>query len=237
MYDLHSHCLPNLDDGAKNVEMSLEMLKCAKAQGVNTVCATPHCITDMDEGIVSFLEKRQKSYEKLASQMQNNDEYPRLLLGAEVYLGCDMSDFEHLKELCYQGTDYILLEMPSGFEPSELSEWIYNISIKGLKPVIAHIDRCPDYEEIIDELEGTDVVFQVNASQFLTMTGRHLLKKLFKKHSKYFVSSDMHNMSSRACNIGEARKICDKKFPKLSKLLFCEGAAHIIENKAFIEGV
>lgn len=233
MYDLHSHCLPGLDDGAKNVEMSLEMLRSAKAQGVNTVCATPHCITDVDEGIVTFLEKRSKAFSKLDEYLKTDESLPKLVVGAEVYLGCDMSDFEHLPLLCYGDTNYILLEMPSGFEPSELAEWIYNISIKGLRPVIAHIDRCPDYEEIMEALEGTDVIFQINASQFLTMSGRFLLKKIFKKNCRFFVSSDMHNTSSRACNIGKAREICDKKFPRLSNELFSETAANILLNKTF----
>ena len=225
MFDLHSHVLPALDDGAKNIEMSLEMLKSAKMQGVNTVCATPHCITDSDEGVVSFLEKRSASYEQLLPLIENKDEYPKLLLGCEVYLGCDMSEFEHLKELCYEGTNYILLEMPSGTEPGVLAEWIYNISIKGLRPVIAHIDRCPDYEEIMEELEGTDVIFQINASQFLTMSGRRLLKKLFKTGFDFFVSSDMHNTTSRVCVMGQARSICEKKFKGKADMLFSKQAS------------
>ena len=233
--DLHSHVLPFVDDGAKNMEMSLEMLRNAKAQGVDTVVATPHCITDVNEAIAKFVAKRNDSYEKLLSEIEGKAEYPKVLLGCEVYLGCDMSDFEDLSKLCYEGSDYILLEMPSGFEPSEIAEWIYNISIKGLRPVIAHIDRCPDYDEIMQELSGMDVVYQVNASQFLTMKGRHLLKKIFKHHNKFFVSSDMHNTSSRCCNLNEAKAICDKKFAKMSSLLFEDGASYILSNKAFFE--
>lgn len=233
MLDLHSHVLPKVDDGAKDVEMSLEMLKEAKRQGVDVLCATPHCVTDKEEGIASFLEKRKHAYEKLMSAMQESDEYPRIVLGAEVYLGCDMSDFSNLHELCYEGTDYILLELPHGYKASELAEKVYNIKIKGIKPVIAHVDRYSSYKEIIDELAPLDVVFQLNASQFKTMSGRKILKTAFKMYDKFVVSTDMHNLTERPCNIEAAYKMASKKFSGLADMLFISGGECIVNNKHF----
>ncbi len=233
MLDLHSHVLPKVDDGAKDVEMSLEMLKEAKRQGVDVLCATPHCVTDKEDGIVSFLEKRKHAYDKLVSAMENADDYPKIVLGAEVYLGCDLSDFANIHDLCYEGTDYILIELPHGYKPSELAEKIYNIKVKGMKPVIAHVDRYSSYKEIVEELAPLDVVFQLNASQFKTMSGRKILKNVFRMYDKFVVSTDMHNLTERPCNIEAAYKMASKKFSHLADMLFTYGGECIIGNKPF----
>ena len=50
MFDLHSHVLPKIDDGARNLDMSIAMLSMAKEQGIKTLAATPHCMADSEEG-------------------------------------------------------------------------------------------------------------------------------------------------------------------------------------------
>lgn len=233
MIDMHSHILPYIDDGAKDVEMSLAMLKLAKEQGVKKVAATPHCFTSKQDGIDGFLKKRQDSYEKLMSAMDNKDDYPEIILGAEIHLACDMGELPNISSLCYQNTNYILLEIPDGYNPATFAEWVYNISIKGLRPVIAHIDRYKGFQDFMEELVPLDVVFQVNATQFSTLSGRMLLKKIFKKHNKFIVSSDMHNLTSRPCNIGTAFASAQKKFPGFCPMLFNDGAQAILGNKDF----
>ena len=128
---------------------------------------------------------------------------------------------------------YILLELSDNGDASEVAEWIYNISIKGFRPVIAHIDRYPDYRDVMDELSHLDVVYQVNAARFLTMSDRGLLKKIFKTHDKFVVSTDMHNLTTRICNMGDAYKIAAKKFPSMIDMLFGGGAENILNNRNF----
>ncbi len=234
MFDLHSHTLPFVDDGAKDVEMSLAMLKSAKEQGVDLVAATPHCVAKDAEAVDALVTKRQAGYEKLMEAIKDKSEYPEIILGAEVYLCKDISDYKNLSSLCYQNTNYILLELPDDNHPSEIAEWIYNISIKGYRPVIAHVDRYPDYDEIMEELGHLDVIYQINAARFLSMSDRRLLRSIFKRHDKFFVSSDMHNTTTRICKMGAAKIIADKKFSNMSRMLFEDGARFIVENKSFV---
>ena len=118
MIDFHSHFLPNIDDGAKNLDESLEMLRISKKSGVDTVVSTSHCYAfDGSSSIQSFLEKRQLAYSQVSSAIQDSNElYPEIVLGCEVHLVHNLSTFPELPLLCIQNTDYILLEMPS-------SEW------------------------------------------------------------------------------------------------------------------
>ena len=72
-YDMHSHILPNIDDGAKTLEDSLKLLSCLEKQGVTNVCLTPHFYTneisaedfatlyEMDKQHINLLDARRKS--------------------------------------------------------------------------------------------------------------------------------------------------------------------------------
>lgn len=236
VYDLHSHFLPSIDDGAKSVSMSLEMLSDAASQNIELVAATPHCLAHTKQDIDAFLEARETSYCDLLREISvqhKEQSVPKIVLGAEVYLGCDISEFSNFDALCYGGTEYILLEMSNDCEASRLAEWVYNVTSKGIKPIIAHIDRYSFYKELMLELSGIKVIYQVNASNFFNISGRIRLRNIFSKHDKFFVSSDMHNMTTRRCNMSGAGEIARKKFSSMYEMLFEKGARMVIENKCF----
>jgi len=56
--DLHTHILPGMDDGARNVAMSLAMLEAERAQGVDTVVLTPHFYREREDA-ERFLQRRE----------------------------------------------------------------------------------------------------------------------------------------------------------------------------------
>lgn len=64
MIDVHSHILPAIDDGSRNVETSQKMLEMSAAQGVELICATPHFYASRDR-VDEFLRRREASYERL----------------------------------------------------------------------------------------------------------------------------------------------------------------------------
>ncbi len=231
MIDMHSHVLPAIDDGAKDAETSVSMLSLAKKQGVTVCCATPHFTRKTPGGAEGFTQMREKSFDMLKScpQFQNAD-LPEIVLGAEVHLDYDISENENIHMLCYENTDYMLVELSSVPKPAVMAEWVYNLTVRGIKPVMAHIDRYPFCIEMMDELIGVNVVYQVNASRFLNMSGRHVLNKLFKRNEFFFASSDMHNMDDRACNMLPAFQIAKKKYGDMCDELFNDTAQKILKN-------
>ena len=216
MIDFHSHFLPNIDDGAKNLDESLEMLRISKKSGVDTVVSTSHCYAfDGSSSIQSFLEKRQRAYSQISSVIQDNSElYPEIVLGCEVHLVHNLSAFPELPLLCIQNTDYILLEMPSSEWKDEDFEEIYQITKLGLKPIIAHIDRYFDMEEKFSELFSLNLLFQANAESFISRDTRRKLYSLFEKDALHIVGSDMHNTALRPPNLAEGYAVIEKKFGK-----------------------
>lgn len=225
MLDLHSHCLPGVDDGAKDLSESIAMLSDSFKQGVRVCAATPHCRVHRPSSVDTFLEKRAKGLEKLKPHL--TDEMPKIILGAEVYLDNDINNYGGIERLCLENTDYIMLEFPIDKADPRWAEWIYELNRKGLKVLVAHVDRYMEWEKMMADFKGLDVKYQVNASRFTEFMAGRLVKALMEYGHDYVVSSDMHNTKFRSCNMGKAYEKAKKKFGDKADLLFSENASKI----------
>lgn len=207
MVDMHSHILPEIDDGAESVEESIAMLSEAYAQGVRYIVATPHCHVIDDEGIEAFLEKREQAYNRLMTALNQTDTLvPEILLGAEVALNPYLSQLSNLDKLCIGDTKCILLEPMFENMCDTVGEWIYEIGLKGFTPIVAHIERYTD--EALEKMGifQVDAIMQLNASAFLTLHDRRRVRKFIKENKIFVMGSDMHNMHLRKCEIEKAYK-------------------------------
>ena len=107
--DHHCHILPGIDDGSKNEDMSLEMIRQMHAQGVERIVATPHFYCHREKSVERFLEKRQQAFSKVKSlDIPIKD----IRLGAEVAIEHGISEVSGIEKLAIEGTNYILLEFP-----------------------------------------------------------------------------------------------------------------------------
>ena len=138
--DFHAHILPAADHGCADVRTSIQQLTLAKQAHVDTVIATPHFYPQL-ESIDEFLLRRKQCSQKLAEAIYNKD-LPEVLVGAEVQLCPGMDRMEGLQQLCIQGTNILLLELPPHYSLRTFDNVIDNL-IYGhrLKVVLAHIDR------------------------------------------------------------------------------------------------
>lgn len=214
MIDLHSHILPEFDDGAKSVEESLEMLRESKRQGVDKIVSTSHCYPKREGSIRGFLNDRAEALAWLKEEIaKSGEDLPEIYAGCELNICRDFTEDDGLKELCIEGTDYLLLEMP--YEPwsESVIEVVYKTTLKGIRPVMAHIDRfLYQKPEMLNALFELDVLYQVNAEAFMD---RHMIKQvegLFDAGRANFIGTDMHNLGSRKPCMGEARERILKYF-------------------------
>ena len=112
MIDFHSHILPAIDDGSRDVEETKQLLHEEMNQGVTSIIATPHFYADRFS-VERFLEERQKAFQTVLEDTQIRQQgRPSLCVGAEVYFFPGMGRAEKLRSLCIEGTDVILIEMP-----------------------------------------------------------------------------------------------------------------------------
>ncbi len=213
--DFHTHIIPGIDDGAKNVEMSQEMLSCAKRCGAETVIFTPHVssLADFD----AFLEKRTKGIAELNNAIKK-DRFacPHMLSGAEVLLDSALSERENVSSLCIEGTELLLLELPYTAWNSWYNNEIYNIISKhNVTPVMAHIERYlkdPGDIKKLSTLTSLGVKFQVNAGSFMSFSGRRIIRALAAEGLIWAIGSDCHNMSGRSPDIKRALSLFERKF-------------------------
>ncbi|MBQ5330456.1 MAG: capsular polysaccharide biosynthesis protein [Oscillospiraceae bacterium] len=212
--DFHCHILPGFDDGSKNTQMSLEMLRKERAQGVDRVILTSHFYRDREE-CGHFLKRRKAAFEHLLDAMQKDGgDFPELKLGAEVAM-CRSLAYEDLKPLCIEGTNTLLLELP--FEP--MGSWFKDvqsiINSNSVKVVLAHVERfraCLD-KKSFEQVMALPVTKQINTTSLLK-DGFFLKRQLFKlveSEQVHILGTDAHNLDIRPVNIGDAMEILRKK--------------------------
>lgn len=212
--DFHSHILPGIDDGSKNVEESLQMLRMMAKQGITHVVATPHFYPQHDTP-ESFLKRRAEAEAVLREAMAGENGLPELSIGAEVYYFRGISDSDTIKELTVDKKRCILIEMPSIPWTETMYRELEDLYVKrGLLPVIAHLDRYIGpfrTHGIPKRLAAMPVLVQANAEFFLERSTSAMALRMLKKGTIHLLGSDCHNMTSRKPNLGEALELIQRK--------------------------
>lgn len=170
LIDFHTHILPEIDDGSRNVEMSLNMLAAQREQQVDEIVATPHFYAQKDS-VEEFLLRRQRSYEKLKTKMAETNLDQKLHLAAEVYYFQGIGSAGMIPKLCVEGTQTLLLEMPfAQWDSAVYADVEKLVQRQKLKVVIAHIERYYEFQkkkEIWNAVMELPLYRQMNAGVFL----------------------------------------------------------------------
>ena len=201
LIETHCHILPEIDDGASSLEMSLEMVERLKCQGAQKIIATPHYYSD-SISLADFVKKRNAAYERLCRALPPDS--PQIIPAAEVYISKYLFGNDDLSEICAGSTKYAFIEHPfsEDFSDRALERLSSLIIDYGITPVLVHIERyrsLMDDTDTLDELIDMGCLTQVNISSFAD-AHRSIRKKLFKyleSERISFIGSDCHNTSTR----------------------------------------
>ena len=211
LIDLHSHVLPQLDDGSDSVEMSLAMLYQMAEQGVDVVCATSHYYAKYNS-IPAFCERRAEAMERLSSVL--TAELPRVLPAAEVAYFPHMEE-QDLTPLCIQGTRTLMLEMPfadwTGLQLETVEALVLDCRYD---VVLVHPERfcfSKSNRHKLEKLAELPIGLQVNAGSLLRWGTRRLALDLLQMAQYPLLGSDCHNLTSRPPNLKEGRKVVMQK--------------------------
>lgn len=200
--DIHCHILPNIDDGAKNIDTSIKMASIAVSEGIDRIIATPHFDPGTDN-IEVFLEKRNNALAALKSELEARNIDIDIIPGAEVYLSPALINMEGLEQLCLGDSRYLLAEMPFTLVPQWLDEILYSIQLKGITPILAHPERSVKVikePHILDKIVRNGTMLQLNASSICHMKNRQLrkcIKYLFGSGMVHFIATDAHSTLNR----------------------------------------
>jgi len=209
--DWHSHILPGVDDGSRNMAESLTMLRMLREQGVDTVIATPHFYAN-ERSVNRFLKKRNNALEELRTQLTGQD--ITIVPGAEVKYYPGISRMSDLKQLCIEGSGLLLLEMPmSKWTEYTMRELVELSSTSGMTVVLAHIERYwgDQSRAAWSRLYDCGILMQTNASFFNSILTRKKALRMIEEGAIHFIGSDCHNTSTRAPHMDRAVQLIEKK--------------------------
>lgn len=230
MIDFHSHVLPCIDDGSRNVPESVEMLKESFHQGVGTVIATPHFSADR-ETVDEFLLRRQTSHMALLEGI--TDSVPEILLGAEVRYYDGISHMQDLAKLRVENSRLLLLEMPMRRWTEYAVKDVCDIACRGnITVVLAHIERYLPFQSksVIQRFLENGILFQVSADFFTGVFSRHRAMKMLTREQIHFVGSDAHNTTTRPPNMKGMAEAITRVFGQDGKEHFINECREIFEQ-------
>lgn len=232
-YDLHTHILPAVDDGAKNAEEALRLIDALSYQGVRNICFTPHFYTH-HESMEDFLLRRNTSAKDFLPCVPED---VNIKLGAEVYVTKYLfSEDRDFTPLCIEGTSYMITEFPYGSEFSDKTmQMITNLRDKGITPVLPHVERYPHLmknKRTLEALIYSGVLIQSNAVSFTQFSTKRKLVKLLKDGCIHVLSSDAHSMTRNSpLAITEALEYIKSKCGEEAIVTLSQNAEQIFSGK------
>lgn len=196
MIDIHSHIIPNVDDGARSVEETFNILKEAQEAGFTDVILTSHFLLNYYETnaqeLIFWKEKLQEVLKKQGTKIN-------LHSGMEIYITNQMEELlESKKILTLANSRYMLIELPLATNVKYFDYVVYYLEAKGIKPIIAHPERykCVQKDpDIVEEYIEKGCLIQCNYGSIVNLYGREAektIKTLLKKNQVHFLGSDVH---------------------------------------------
>jgi len=210
--DLHNHLLPGIDDGARKLEETLQLLRLAGRDGVGTVVATPH----MKPGVYDNRRGGILDRVALVREAQKGDEAAgvTLLPGAEVYFTADLPARARAGELMTVGDRgrFLLLELPYQQIPMHVDDMIFELRLLGITPLMAHPERVAYYLEDIERVAVSvrlGALTQVTAGSITGRFGpkaRDFAHALLARGLVHVIASDSHDARHRPPTLSEGMR-------------------------------
>lgn len=198
MKDLHSHLLPGIDDGCKDIGESITLLKAAQEQGITDLVLTPHYMENTKYNANN--EEKNKRFEELKEAAKKAGIEINLYLGNEVYMTENFQDLLKQQEITtINNSKYLLIEFPLGNMLYNSKEILYDLVVSGYVPILAHPERYRIFQrhpDHIDEYLRMGVLLQGNYKSLYGKYGKDAKKTLiyFLKNNKItFLASDCHH--------------------------------------------
>ncbi|MBE6749621.1 MAG: hypothetical protein E7560_00460 [Ruminococcaceae bacterium] len=197
-FDIHTHILPFIDDGASSVKESVALLENLKEQGITDVILTPHFYPQIDN-FEEFREDIKETYSELLKAY--NEDLPNVYLGCELFYFSGMGNSELLGEFCLNNSALLLLELTDEVIDKKLFEDLGKIKENfGITPIIAHIERyhkAKNYKKLLKFVEENKLPIQINATSVLLPAFKRVIKKLLSVNTVCVIASDSHSVETR----------------------------------------
>jgi len=196
--DMHSHLLPGIDDGAPNLDTSIELIKGLMHLGFKKLITTPHIMQDMYPNKRDDILQR---CENLKNDLSENGITVEIEAAAEYFLDDNLKKLLANKEpLLTMGDGLVLVEFSMASEPLDFKELLFEMQMQSYRPIIAHPERYVYHErnkEFFENLKSAGYLFQLNIMSLAGAYGKsvHELARYLIKHQYYdLAGTDIHSL-------------------------------------------
>lgn len=195
--DMHSHLLPGIDDGARDLETSLELIRGMQALGYQKLITTPHIIWDMYKNTPWIINEKLDEVKKAVQQEGIEVE---LHAAAEYFLDEHVEELLRKKEpLLTISGNKVLTEFSMAFPSLNTRDILFEMQMQGYQPIIAHPERyiyLQQNKEFYQELKDIGCLFQLNILALGGHYGRsvkYLAEYLLENGFYDLLGTDLHN--------------------------------------------
>ena len=203
--DIHCHIVFGVDDGARDLKDSVNIVKMAYNQGIREMIATPH----FETGVYEDNQKEiHENFETLKKALEARAIKVKLHLGNEIYYSYGVVDnLEKGKINTLAGTRYVLVEFSPADGFKYIKESLYELVSAGYIPILAHAERFPEvikYEDRVKALIEEGSYIQINAHTIAGGSGMMMRRRIIKYIQKglvHFVGTDAHSTGRRSPDI------------------------------------
>ena len=200
MIDIHSHILPNIDDGARSIEETFNMIKEAKNVEFDVIVSTSHYMEGYYE---TNVPEREVWVKAIHENLQAKNIDINLFLGNEIYMSDNIIKLlEDRKASTINDTSYVLFELPLNVEPLNLYDTIYELQQYKLVPILAHPERYSFVQrepELIYDLVEKGVLMQANYGSIIGQYGKKaqmIVRKFFEGNMIHLLGTDVHRQNT-----------------------------------------
>lgn len=234
MIDIHSHIIPGIDDGSKNMEMTIEMLKNAENDGTKHIIATPHYLVNYGESTISEVKVL---VEEINDILRDRELDIKVYSGQEVYYSENMiENFLEGKIGTLNNSRYMLIEFPMREFEANILNVIYELQVRNVTPIIAHPERYrPIIEKpsLINQFINEGYLFQINAGSLEGKFGIGVKKTaeiLLDNRIYNFIGSDAHDIKNRITGLSKSTNLMNKYDNNLGEI-FEDSSRKILNNR------
>lgn len=198
--DIHSHMLPDVDDGAQKISVTREMIELAYQQGCRRIIFTPHA------DAYDYADDVKDKYEIVKEWVAETFDDMKVYLGGEIYISTEGykkidSIIDKINNGIYptlNGTKYVLIEFNlGGFVYKDMLPVVNSLFHAGYIPVIAHVERYGNPMEDIQKLKDRGCVIQMNIGNVFNprkMNTMFIADQLLRNKIIDLVGTDAHGM-------------------------------------------
>jgi protein-tyrosine phosphatase len=238
MIDIHSHILPGLDDGARQLEESVAMLRMAAAAGTTDIVASPHANLEFsfDPAVVEAL---------IAEVQAAAGDTVKIHYGCDLHLTMEniLDALSRPEKYSINHNGYLLVEFSDFLIPKTSGDFFVQMLAGGLRPVVTHPERNPLLQRrlrTIEEWVNMGCLMQVTAASFGGRFGRQARvasRELMNRGLVQVVASDAHDTQHRAPVLDETyRRLALEYGEETAVALFVENPRAILAGVAIPAG-